>query len=133
MKSSTTSKQLNSDLGSPKEQVPPCVSFLAPAEVRQRADEIRAARAGGLGNELDDLFRAEIELLAERERPIGPLEPATVTNCQPAVTRLPSKRGRSIWEQILIWCFVVFSFAALVLCIYIIKAKCEGNWPIAVS
>jgi hypothetical protein len=33
------------------------------------------------------------------------------------------------WEMIVIWGLVVFSFAALYFCLWVISAKCRGDWP----
>jgi hypothetical protein len=33
------------------------------------------------------------------------------------------------WEMVVIWSFVIFSFAALFFCFWAISAKCRGEWP----
>ncbi len=38
--------------------------------------------------------------------------------------------GRLHWEMLLIWAFVVFSFAASFFCLWAISAKCNGDWPL---
>lgn len=38
--------------------------------------------------------------------------------------------GRLHWEMLLIWVFVVFSFAASFFCLWAISAKCNGDWPL---
>ena len=34
------------------------------------------------------------------------------------------------WELLMIWSFVVFSFAAFFFCLWVISAKCHGDWPL---
>ena len=33
------------------------------------------------------------------------------------------------WEMLAVWILVTFSFAALLFCMYIVRAKCQGNSP----
>jgi hypothetical protein len=33
------------------------------------------------------------------------------------------------WEMFVIWSFVVVSFAAFFSCLWVISAKCRGDWP----
>ena len=33
------------------------------------------------------------------------------------------------WELLWTWGLVIFSFAALLFCMYVIRAKCQGNSP----
>jgi hypothetical protein len=37
--------------------------------------------------------------------------------------------NRLNWEMLVIWSFVVFSFAAFFFCFWAISAKCHGDWP----
>ena len=41
----------------------------------------------------------------------------------------PNRSSHLNWELLAIWGFVVFSFAALPFCLYLILAKCFGDWP----
>jgi hypothetical protein len=41
----------------------------------------------------------------------------------------PERSGHVNWEMLAIWSFVVFSFAALLFCIFIMFAKCHSDWP----
>jgi len=34
------------------------------------------------------------------------------------------------WVRIALWCSMAFSFFALVVCIYIMYAKCQAGWPL---
>ena len=40
-----------------------------------------------------------------------------------------SQPQRARWENLVIWGFVVVSFAALLFCFYYISAKCRGALP----
>jgi len=44
---------------------------------------------------------------------------------EPAEDRLSDPN----WETLAIWGYTVLIFAALIFCIYIILAKCNGDWP----
>jgi hypothetical protein len=33
------------------------------------------------------------------------------------------------WELFVIWSFVVVSFAGFFFCLWVISAKCRGDWP----
>jgi len=42
----------------------------------------------------------------------------------------PSNRANRLdWETIGIWSFVVFNFVAVIIALYVIWAKCNGNSP----
>ncbi len=41
----------------------------------------------------------------------------------------PNQPNDLNWETLAICGFVVFNFAALLFCVYIILAKCSGDWP----
>ncbi len=47
----------------------------------------------------------------------------------PAIIPQPRESRRQHWETIAAWSFAVFTFAALLLCLYLIQAKCAGTWP----
>ena len=47
----------------------------------------------------------------------------------PAIIPQPRESRRQHWETIATWSFAVFTFAALLLCLYLIQAKCAGTWP----
>jgi len=41
----------------------------------------------------------------------------------------PNRPSDLNWKKLAIWSYAVFSFAALLFCVYIILAKCNGDWP----
>jgi hypothetical protein len=62
-----------------------------------------------------------IEVIMENNRSVPPPgKPATIS-----LRKVP----RASLEMFAIWSFVVFSFAALLFCSYIILAKCRGTSP----
>lgn len=48
------------------------------------------------------------------------------TESTPLLNRLIHRN----WEMFLIWSFVVVSFAAFFFCLWVISAKCHGDWPL---
>jgi hypothetical protein len=86
-----------------------------------------------------ELERPTAEAVAAKRGWDGGSEPLSVRRCPrilsprfsviPAIVPLPNKSRRLPWEIVAIWSLVVFSFAALLLCFYLIQAKCNGNWP----
>jgi len=41
----------------------------------------------------------------------------------------PNRPNDLNWKTLAIWSYVLFSFGALLYCVYIILAKCNGDWP----
>ena len=42
---------------------------------------------------------------------------------------LPDTASHRVWELLAVWSLVVFSFAALLFCLWAISAKCQANPP----
>ncbi len=69
----------------------------------------------------------------------GGSEPLSLLRCprilsprfpvMPAIIPQPRESRRQHWETIAAWSFAVLTFAALLLCLYLIQAKCAGTWP----
>ncbi len=51
----------------------------------------------------------------------------------PATVPPPRESRRQHRETIATWSFAVFTFAALLFCLYLIQAKCAGTWPFQAS
>ena len=62
------------------------------------------------------------------DRP-GPSNVCRRVSGRPASAPSGTRPRREGLELFAIWSYVVFSFAALFFALYVIWAKCQGNWP----
>ncbi len=84
-----------------------------------------AAMAGLPSTNLHSTFTGEMQMPPKKDH----LRNVSMTCAAKRSANSPQEKTRSVdWTMVAIWSFAVFSFGALLFCLYGIHAKCYGGW-----
>ncbi len=103
-------------------------AYIKPCEAEtetNEADAGLAAIAGLPSTNLHSRFAGEMQMPRKKDR----LRSVFMTCAAKRAADSPPEKPRGMdWIMVAIWSFAVFSFGALLFCLYAIHAKCYGGW-----